>query len=70
MGGGDIYQNLILIDTDIHQLIHAKDEGVIQKYIKLIGNDQRKLDKLNKLREKAGNSKIERPNCKNNTSLN
>ncbi|WP_301108340.1 group II intron reverse transcriptase/maturase [Sporosarcina sp.] len=50
-GGTDQYNNLCLVDKDIHILIHAKDEEIISKYKKLIPNSQ-SLNKINTLRKK------------------
>lgn len=58
MDGGDEYQNLVLVDIDIHILIHSSEEKIIKKYLYLVKNDKRKLDKLNKLRVTAGNLTI------------
>lgn len=51
LGGTDEYQNLILVDEDIHILIHAKEKEVIGKYLHLVKRDKKKLDKLNKYRK-------------------
>ncbi|PID21380.1 group II intron reverse transcriptase/maturase [Sporosarcina sp. P3] len=50
-GGTDQYNNLCLVDKDIHILIHAKDEEIISKYKKLLTNSQ-SLNKINTLRKK------------------
>ena len=50
-GGTDEYKNLCVVDKDIHILIHAKDEEVINKYMNLI-TDNKMLNKLNTLRKK------------------
>lgn len=50
-GGTDKYENLCLVDKDIHILIHAKDEDIILKYKFLISNTKM-LNKLNTLRKK------------------
>lgn len=63
--GSDEYQNLVLVDVDIHKLIHAKTDEVINKYIYLVKNDKAKLKKLNKLRAKAGNKELA-PNTHSN----
>lgn len=49
LGGTDEYDNLIIVHKDIHRLIHATSETVINKHINLIHNKQ-KLKKLNTLR--------------------
>lgn len=55
LGGGDEYQNLVLLDTDIHILVHSTERKVINKYFHLVKNDKLKLEKLNKLRIMVGN---------------
>ncbi|GAB1779496.1 group II intron reverse transcriptase/maturase [Priestia megaterium] len=49
LGGTDEYDNLIIVHKDIHRLIHATSETVINKHINLIHNKQ-KFKKLNTLR--------------------
>ncbi|WP_199171625.1 MULTISPECIES: group II intron reverse transcriptase/maturase [unclassified Sporosarcina] len=50
-GGNDQYNNLCLVDKEIHILIHAIDEEIISKYKKLLTNSQ-SLNKINTLRKK------------------
>ncbi|WP_199083932.1 MULTISPECIES: group II intron reverse transcriptase/maturase [unclassified Sporosarcina] len=50
-GGTDQYNNLCLVDKEIHILIHAIDEEIISKYKKLLTNSQ-SLNKINTLRRK------------------
>ena len=50
LGGDDSYRNLILIDVDIHILVHATREGTIRKYLSLLQLDEKRLKKVNKLR--------------------
>ena len=57
-GGTDEYTNLIILDKDIHILVHAKDIETIQKYISLIKNDKQ-LNKINNLRRLCGLTNIE-----------
>ncbi len=57
-GGGDRYQNLVLVREDVHKLIHATTELTIQKYTTQLGLNQKQLKKLNKLRVQAGNRPI------------
>lgn len=35
-GGGDNYENLILVSPDVHQLIHATDDETVRKYPDMI----------------------------------
>lgn len=57
-GGTDEYKNLIILDKDIHILLHAKEVETIKKYISLI-KDTKQLNKLNKLRRLCGLENIE-----------
>jgi group II intron reverse transcriptase/maturase len=50
-GGGDEYDNLIVVSTDVHHLIHAVNKDVIQKYLDRIKPTQKQLDKINQLRK-------------------
>ena len=56
-GGKDDYKNLIIVHQDIHRLIHATDEKVINRYISDY-KGQINLRKLNKLRKLASNENI------------
>lgn len=58
MGGGDEYANLILVDKNIHELIHAKNPNTVKRYIALLSLKENQIEKLNALREKAGLEKI------------
>ena len=57
-GGGDNYANLILVTPDVHQLIHAKAEETVEKYLNKLKSCKLNVARLNKLRELAGNCKI------------
>lgn len=57
-GGGDNYANLILVTPDVHQLIHAKAEETVEKYLNKLKSCKLNVAQLNKLRELAGNCKI------------
>lgn len=48
-GGTDEYENLILVNKNVHKLIHAVKTKTIEKYLKLCKPDMRKLNKLRKL---------------------
>lgn len=58
MGGGDEYANLILVDKNIHELIHATNPNTVKRYIALLSLKENQIEKLNALREKAGLEKI------------
>lgn len=54
----DSYDNLILVDEDVHRLIHATKEGTIIEYLELLKFDEEQLEKLNKYRAKVGNEPV------------
>lgn len=57
-GGTDKYENLTLVLSPVHRLIHAADENIIRKYLKILGLNKSQKNKLNRLRLKAGNTEI------------
>ena len=57
-GGGDEYKNLIIVDKDIHVLIHAVNAEVIARLISNFKLNKQKIEKLNKLRVLCGNEAI------------
>ncbi len=57
-GGGDNYQNLIIVRESVHILIHATSEPTIAKYLSELNLNKRQLAKLNKLRKEAGNPPV------------
>lgn len=58
IGGTDDYQNLIILDKEIHILVHAKEIATIKKHIGLI-KDKKQLKKINDLRRFCGLDNIE-----------
>ena len=58
MGGKDNYQNLVLLLPDVHRLIHSRDVGTIDRYMKALRLNATMLQKLNKMRCLAGNTNI------------
>lgn len=58
-GGTDAYENLMLVSDQVHRLIHATQAMTIRGYLSLLNLDANQLSKVNDLREKAGNAKIE-----------
>lgn len=58
IGGTDEYKNLIWLCKSVHKLIHATTEETINVYKKELNLDNESLMKLNKLRQKVGNSSI------------
>lgn len=53
-GGTDEYSNLVLVDKDVHKLIHATDIEVIKYYIEVLKLKAKQLEKLNSLRQYLG----------------
>lgn len=53
LNGTDEYKNLVLIDEDIHRLIHATKEETIKRYFKKLNLTIKMLEKVNKLRKLA-----------------
>jgi len=58
--GSDSYRNLIIVNKNIHKLIHATRQETIIKYYNKIRYylDEKALSKLNKFRSKVGNDGI------------
>lgn len=50
-GGTDEYSNLVLVDKDVHTLIHAMNIDVIVYYLELLQIKAMELRKLNRLRQ-------------------
>ena len=51
LGGKYTFQNLIIVHKWVHQLIHAKKNQTINKYLKLLSLSNKKIEKVNKYRE-------------------
>lgn len=58
VGGTDEYNNITWVMANIHKLIHATSSDTIRKYLSYECLEQAQMEKLNKLREKAGNPAI------------
>ena len=58
LGGSDRYENLIIVNWRIHQLIHATQELTIRQVLSEFNLSEKQLSKLNKLREIAGLQQI------------
>ena len=52
------YQNLVILTTEVHRLIHATNEKTIRRYLAKIKPDEKQLEKINKFRKHAGNELI------------
>ena len=57
-GGTDEYKNLVWISRDAHKLIHSTKLDIIEKYLGLLGLDEKGLKRVNSLRKLVGNSVI------------
>ena len=53
LGGTDSYENLILVKSTVHKLIHATNAETIHKYMDLLQLDDKQFTKVNNLRELA-----------------
>lgn len=49
-GGSDNYSNLLIVSETVHKLIHATKKETLNKYLKILGLNEKQLRKLNKLR--------------------
>lgn len=58
MGGTDKYENLTIVMTDVHKLIHAVESETIDKYLYKLKNYKINFQRLNKLRKEVGLSKL------------
>lgn len=56
--GDNSYENLIILQDDVHKLVHATKEETIQKYMKILNLTPEQLQKLNELRISIGNAEI------------
>ena len=57
-GGTDEYQNLTLLKTDVHTLVHATQNDTISKLLVTYKLTTEMLNRLNKLRQQVGNDVI------------
>ena len=53
-GGTDEYSNLVLVDKDVHTLIHATDIEVVKYYMEMLNLKAKQIEKLNRLRQLLG----------------
>ena len=51
--GTDEYNNLVIIEENVHRLVHATKEETIREYVQMLNLTTKQLEKVNKLREKA-----------------
>ena len=57
-GGSDKYENLVLVTSTIHKLIHATDTATINSYLAVCELSSKQLKKLNQYRISVGNAEI------------
>lgn len=60
-GGKDDYHNLVIVQKDIHTLIHATKQETINKIKDKFNLDANQIKKINRLREKIGNGTLANP---------
>jgi hypothetical protein len=53
-GGNDKYNNLMLIDSEIHVLVHATTEKTIKYYKEMLNLNSESIRKINELRKMIG----------------
>lgn len=58
LGGSDEYANLVWIKNDVHELIHATQKEIINKYLNMLCLSETAFKKVNSLRLQVGNSEI------------
>ncbi|MEG2588100.1 MAG: HNH endonuclease signature motif containing protein, partial [Cetobacterium sp.] len=58
MGGTDKYNNLIILDEQVHQLLHATLPETTAQYLGILQLTKNQLQKLNQLRKQANLSEI------------
>ncbi|MGG0240612.1 group II intron reverse transcriptase/maturase [Bacillus rhizoplanae] len=58
LGGTDKYNNLVIVDWFIHKLIHMTNLEKIIQVLRSFNLNKKQMDKLNLLRNKAGNEPI------------
>jgi len=54
VGGTDKYENLTILTSDTHKLVHAVDPEIVDKYLQRLQNFKINFQRLNKLRKKVG----------------
>lgn len=52
-GGSDKFDNLIIMDKEIHKLVHCKDEQEIKTLLRKFNLNEKQLNKLNSYRKKC-----------------
>ena len=58
LNGTDKYANLILVKEEVHILLHAQRQDVIEEYLSILNLDSKQKRKLNSMRKTVGLSEI------------
>lgn len=58
MGGNDEYKNLVILDKEVHVLIHATKLETISNLVCKLNLNKENIIKINKYRKMAGNEEI------------
>ena len=58
LGGTDEYKNLVLIEENIHRLVHSTKDETIAEYVTKLGLSTKELEKVNRLRKQANMQEI------------
>lgn len=58
LGGTDEYKNLVLIEENVHRLVHSTKDETIVEYVEKLGLSIKELEKVNKLRKQANMQEI------------
>lgn len=53
LNGTDVYKNLIIIEENIHRLVHSTKDETIREYVQMLNLTTKQLEKVNELREQA-----------------
>lgn len=57
-GGTDKYANLIIVNKNVHKLIHATQKETIYNYLSILKLNINHIEKVNKFRKLVGNCEI------------
>jgi RNA-directed DNA polymerase len=58
LGGGDEYKNLIIVDGNVHRLIHASNPDTISSYMQILKLNEKMVEKINSLRKRVQQAPI------------
>ena len=59
MGGNDEYKNLVILDKEVHVLIHATKVETINDLVSKLKLNKENIIKINRYRKMAGNEEID-----------